>query len=241
MTTYPYQIEAYQVDFQAQVTLTTIGNYLLQTAGRDAEQKGFGLHAMRSANRAWVMSRLSIQMSNYPSSDESLQIQTWIHDIGSIFTTRKFFLLDGNGHQIGEASSSWVAMDLSSRRPLRLQMLLNEASIVDRPEHTLDPPPKLAVRERYDNQHAFKVVYSDLDLNRHVYSIRYIEWMLDRVPLDFFLKKKLVRLDVNYLSEAVYGDKMVLWSSHNSEESNFLIKNELTGQNVGIGKILWGE
>ncbi len=239
MTTYSYQIEAYQVDFQAKVTLMTICNYLLQTAGQDAKRLGFGLHTMRSNNRAWVMSRLNLQIQDYPGPNESLQIQTWIHDIGSIFTCRKFFLLNGNGQKIGEASSSWVAMDLNSRRPLRLQSLLDKDHIVHVPEHQLEAPPKLEALQQYDHQHAFQVVYSDLDLNRHVYSIRYIEWMLNRIPLDHFSEKKLARLDVNYLSEAVYGDEMLLWSSHSREASAFSIGNERSGKSVGVGRIIW--
>jgi medium-chain acyl-[acyl-carrier-protein] hydrolase len=84
------------------------------------------------------------------------------------------------------------------------------------------------------------VVYSDLDLNRHVYSIRYIQWILDSIPLEDFAAKKIRQLDINYLSEAFYDDEIKVLGDHSSDkESHLLIKNPLTKKNIVVAHLLW--
>jgi medium-chain acyl-[acyl-carrier-protein] hydrolase len=240
MTTYAYQIQAFQVDFQRKATMTTIGNYLLQTAGQDADRRGFGLDFMLPNNRAWVLARFSIRMDQYPGPQDIIKIQTWIHDIGALMSTRKFNILNEAEQKIGEASSSWVAMDLKSRRPLRLSSFLKPDYIQEQPGHQLPPPPKLTYKERYYTSKDFRVVYSDLDLNRHVYSIRYIQWILDSIPLEDFAAKKIRQLDINYLSEAFYDDEIKVLGDHSSDkESHLLIKNPLTKKNIVVAHLLW--
>ncbi|HYW96184.1 MAG TPA: hypothetical protein VE870_11385, partial [Bacteroidales bacterium] len=48
--------------------------------------------------------------------------------------------------------------------------------------------------------------YFDLDLNRHVTSSRYIDWMMDTFSLDFHESHYPVRLSVNYLKETMPGE-----------------------------------
>ena len=59
--------------------------------------------------------------------------------------------------------------------------------------------------------------YFDIDLNRHVTSTRYIDWMMDLLPLEFHEKYYPVKFSINYLKETMPG------------ETIRLLKNRLTG------------
>ena len=43
------------------------------------------------------------------------------------------------------------------------------------------------------------MVYSDIDFNRHVNTMRYIEMMLDMLPVDMLTQEAPVRLDIHFL------------------------------------------
>ena len=47
-----------------------------------------------------------------------------------------------------------------------------------------------------------------MDINDHVYNVRYIEWILECFPLDFHKAHQLKELEINYMAEAVYGDSI---------------------------------
>ncbi|HQP23502.1 MAG TPA: thioesterase, partial [Bacteroidales bacterium] len=64
------------------------------------------------------------------------------------------------------------------------------------------------------------VVYSDLDFNRHVNSVKYLEWMLDMLPLENIINNGFSRLDMNYLREALYDDRLLL--SYQQEDNHHL-------------------
>ena len=45
-TTYRYQVATQNVDFTLRATIDSLGNYVLNTAGIDAQGKGFGVDAV---------------------------------------------------------------------------------------------------------------------------------------------------------------------------------------------------
>ena len=52
------------------------------------------------------------------------------------------------------------------------------------------------------------VGYRELDVNDHVNNVNYIEWILDTFDLAFHKSHNLQEIEINYLSEATYGDEV---------------------------------
>ena len=52
--------------------------------------------------------------------------------------------------------------------------------------------------------------YSDLDINGHFNSIKYMEHLLDLFEPDLFRKKEVKRFEITYLSEGRYGMPLTL-------------------------------
>ena len=66
-----------------------------------------------------------------------------------------------------------------------------------------------------------KVAYSDIDFNRHVNTMRYIEMMLDVLPIERFAEERPLRLDINFLKEARYGSRWRSKSAVRRRSSRF--------------------
>jgi acyl-ACP thioesterase len=62
-----------------------------------------------------------------------------------------------------------------------------------------------------------RVVYSDIDINGHVNSIKYIEHILDLFPLDTYRTRRLRRFEVAYVAEGYAGDELLLYLQPVSE------------------------
>jgi acyl-ACP thioesterase len=56
--------------------------------------------------------------------------------------------------------------------------------------------------------------------------MKYLQWAIDTLSLDEIMNKKVIRLDINYLKEALYNQNIAIYS--NSEEDNkcFELRNE---------------
>ena len=52
--------------------------------------------------------------------------------------------------------------------------------------------------------------YSDIDFNRHMNTIRYIEMIFDRLPIEAIGENRPFRLDIHFLNEAVLGEMLCI-------------------------------
>lgn len=198
-----------RVDFRGRITIPVIGAQLLHAAAVHAEERGFGYKDMRRRDATWVLSRLAIGMKDYPALSEEISIYTWIEGAAGLFTNRCFELVSGKGETFGYARSIWAAIHTQTRRPTPLDTETLNVYRVDRP-CPIEKPGKIPPVEHLTTGEAYRVRYSDLDINGHLNSIRYMEHLLDLFDLEMFARKEIARFEIAYLAEGKYGMELAL-------------------------------
>lgn len=210
--TYRYRIEPRDIDASLRARLYTVGDLILQAANDDADMLGLGVRDLNLGNASWVLSRMAVETRRFPSRHEEIDAYTWVSDYGRLFTTRNMTVTDSEGVQIGAAVTLWAMIDLDTRRPLDLSPLSNKgASLVDR-EPPIEKPRKVGNFE-CTSERPYTVVYSDIDFNGHVNSMKYLEWMIDTLPSGVPDSFSALRFDINYIHEAKLGENLVICSS----------------------------
>ncbi|MDR0575493.1 MAG: acyl-[acyl-carrier-protein] thioesterase [Tannerella sp.] len=204
-----FETESYLLDFRGRVTIPMIGNYLLHAASNHASQRGFGFNDMTERHTAWVLSRLAIEMSRYPEMSEPVTLYTWIDEVGRLFTSRCFELTDRAGAPVAYARSIWAAIDIQTRRLTPLDVEALSIYLSDR-ICPIEKPGKIAAIETESDGVPYQAKYSDLDINGHFNSIKYMEHLLDLFELDLFREKEVRRFEISYLSEGRYGMPLTL-------------------------------
>lgn len=207
--TFHFKTESYLLDFRGRVTIPMIGNYLLHAASHHASQRGFGYSDMSERQTAWVLSRMAIEIKRYPTMSEPVTLYTWIDEVGRLFTSRCFELSDEAGKAIGYARSIWAAIDVKTRRPTPL----DEAALNvyrDNRDCPIEKPGRIAAIEDDVEGVPYRVKYSDLDINGHFNSIKYMEHLLDLFELDLFRRREVRRFEIAYLSEGWYDMPLTL-------------------------------
>ncbi|MDR1499540.1 MAG: acyl-[acyl-carrier-protein] thioesterase [Tannerellaceae bacterium] len=213
---YHFTVDSDMVDIRRQITIPAIGAKLLDAATVHAEGRGFGYLDMLGRNTAWVLSRLVISMSRRPSLGEDVTVYTWIEGASGMFTYRSFEMVSAVGGVFGYARSVWAAIDIDSRRPTPLDTDSLNRYRVER-SCPIDKPSRIAHVEGITKGRPYVVRYSDLDINGHLNSIRYIERLLDMFDIAFFTGKDITRFEVAYMAEGIYGMSL---SIHLSEAAN---------------------
>lgn len=203
---YNFRVEPQDVDFTLRATIPSLGAAILNTAGTDAHGKGFGVDALNADNHTWVLSRMAIEFDYLPVQYTDYTIATWINDYGRVLSTRNFTLTDASGREFGRAVTQWAMLDLQSRTALDLSWVgdAHADAIVDVPSPAERPRKIREVNPTQRLEH--HVVYSDIDFNRHVNTLRYIEMMLDMLPLELLTEEAPLRLDIHFLHECRYGE-----------------------------------
>lgn len=238
--TYKYLIDAYLADFRGKATLPMIGGFMLQSATRHAEERGFGYNEMTGQQRAWVLSRMVIEMIEFPLNDTVFIIKTWVADVNKLFTERYFSFENEKGEKLGYAKSLWASIDLTTRRPTNVQNLSELVAYIDKeqpcPIEGLNKIPLL--KEDYDHAGSFDVKYSDVDINKHLNSMKYIEHFIDIFDIDMFKEKEIRRFQINYIAEAHYGTHIDFLKKE-IEKDIFVIEMKTNETTVCTSRITW--
>lgn len=216
--TYHFVAEPFHVDFTGRLTLGILGNHLLNCAGFHATERGFGMATLNEENYTWVLSRLAIEVEEMPYQYEPFSVQTWVENVYRLFTDRNFALVDKDGRYIGYARSVWAMINMTTRKPADL-LAIHGGSIVDyvcQEPCPIDKPSRIKVESKVPVM-TLKAQYSDIDVNGHVNSIRYIEHVLDLFPLDFYREKRVRRFEMAYVAESYYGDELTFYRDEAGE------------------------
>lgn len=100
-----------------------------------------------------------------------------------------------------------------------------------------EPPVKLSTTKDGKTFHV-QTSYFDFDLNRHVTSTRYIDWMMDTFDVDFHKNNLSRKLSVNFMKETLPGDSIILTrSSENDTVFSFEGVNQVNKTVAFRGKI----
>jgi medium-chain acyl-[acyl-carrier-protein] hydrolase len=207
--TYHFVAEPFHVDFNGRLTMGVLGNHLLNCAGFHSTDRGFGMASLNEDNYTWVLSRLAIELDEMPYQYEEFTIQTWVENIYRLFTDRNFAIINKDGKKIGYARSVWAMINLATRKPADL-LALHGGGIVDyicEEPCPIEKPSRIKV-DTQEITSTLVAKYSDIDINGHVNSIRYIEHILDLFPLEMYKMKRIRRFEMAYVTESYYGDEL---------------------------------
>lgn len=232
---FEFYAEPFQVDFTGHLTLSVLGNHMLNCAGIHADHRGFGIGELNENNYTWVLSRMVFEMDHLPCQNEKFYIETWVESVNKLFTNRNFAILDKDKKAIGYTRSTWAMIDLDTRRPVNL-LDMHEGNICNyvlpEKECPIEGPSRIKVNADSPVQ-SIRAKYSDIDINQHFNSIRYIEHILDLFPLDKFGKSHLHRFEIAFINESLFGDTLELYLESASENNYSVeVKNATTSEVV---------
>lgn len=211
---YTYRIEPYQADLTQRLTLMGLADYLLTASFTDALFTGYDSKAFGD-NCGWVLLRMSIDIERLPRQLENITIRTWISDVNRLASTHNFEVLDQEGNIIARSSTIWAIIDLTTRKTLSFADYPHFCNnIVDRElQPTWAPPLRLTTPEM-NGRYTHQVLYSYIDGNGHTYSINYLRMALDTLAIKELTTTRRVRIDMNYMHETHYGERLTILTDH---------------------------
>lgn len=204
---FPFVVEPFSEDFTGGLSWRFLGNQLLRCASLHAGAHGFGFDEMMRSRHVWVLSRLVVELDDMPRTGEHYTIETWVSKVYRQFTDRFFSLTGNEGRVYGYACSVWALIDVDSREPADLAALSQGGALfaVDGRGIPVKGPGRIRVKSG-EPVRSLSACYSDLDINGHVNSIRYIEMVLDLFPREYYEKGGVKRIEAAYCAEAYLGD-----------------------------------
>lgn len=209
-----HAIACYETDASWRLKPASFMNLAQEAAGRHAVYLGFGYDDLIVSNTAWILSRVHVDFIDTPKWREDITLNTWHKGLDRLFFLRDFVLTDNEGKERVKATTSWLVMNLESRRLVRDPKLIEEGTICT--ENAVDSPAD-KVQMPKDTEAVFvfehKVSYSDIDTNGHANNAIYMQWAMDAVDYEITSVRAVRSYTVNFNHEIKPGESVCLYKA----------------------------
>lgn len=202
--------EPFHCDFSHRLFMGHLGNAMLNAADYHSSDRGYGMSLLNRENKTWVLSRLAIEMDEMPRGYDKFSIETWVEGAMRFFTSRNFAVASPDGAKAyGYGRSVWAMIDTETRQPVDL-LQVHDGLIMKYVE-TGKPCPiakcsRVRVGEGARLARRIDTFYSDVDVNGHINSVKYIDHVLDLWDVGWYRSHRPARLEMAYVAESHQGD-----------------------------------
>jgi acyl-ACP thioesterase len=216
-----FRVRSYEVTPKGTASVLVLGDYLQEAAGHHARDLGVSMQRLLDEGRAWVLAHLHLEIDRLPRWGETVAVATWPSGLDRLYATREFLLYavdtaeaSGAGpadapppdEAFARATSAWLMIDTDRRRPVRPPEAVRSIAPPDRPPALESPREDVPELERVDRERTFGVRYHDLDVNRHVNNVRYVEWAVETLPAAVHDRRRCTGLTLQFEAETTLDD-----------------------------------
>ena len=201
-----YKVRSTQVNLNNQLGLYGVLGMLQDIAAEHADALGFGYKELVKKGFFWALIQQKLKMERWPMWNEKVTIHTWSLPVQGVYAFREFELFVGE-EKIGECASTWITLDIQTRKPIELSN--DPAFFHSRTEGGLSfKTERVLLPQEMQLVHTFPVRISDLDVNSHVNNVKYTQWALDMMTEKDHRNFIIKEYEINFLSETFAGDLM---------------------------------
>jgi acyl-ACP thioesterase len=234
-------IKSYQTNKYGQASIASLLNILIEGAWAHAQVMDWGYDSLKSNNLFWVLSRMYFQVEKYPAWQDEITLNTWSAGTDGMYAYREYLVENDRGEIIIRASTAWLILDLESRKIFRLNDF--RATFPKFVSLNTCRHPKRIKPDLHAESMAYSaVLFSEIDINQHFNSVKYVERVLDDFGIDFLNANEPAELEINYLKEGQAGDKIAVTRTQlSSDETQNCLVRESDGADLCVMRIIWRE
>ena len=166
-------------------------------------------------------------MFSHPKYNEEIIIKTWPRVLEKFYSYRDFEIYDNNNNLIAIASSKWIMMNTETGKIERVNENIAksygivEKSVFDKPLNEKPREP-----ENLKLNFKYKIQRRDIDTNRHVNNVHYIDFALESLPEDIYRSNEFNNIQIHYKKEIKYGETINCYYSFKNNKHIVTIKSE---------------
>ena len=206
-----FTIYTFQEDENGTATVQALCEYMQEAAGNHAAKLGLSIEKLHSEGVAWVLARMRVVPVTLPPVHARIEVETWPVGVEGLQYRRDFIVRDEGGAVIARAVSHWVVVSLATRKVGRVPAFIAAVSL-DNAMTAMEDDGRRRLPEagKGHASRVFRARLADVDRNRHVNNVRYMEWILESVPETVRRNAALADLEITFRAEAYRDDRITV-------------------------------
>ena len=138
----------------------------------------------------------------------TLNVKTWPKKFEKITTLRDYEITDESGDVVAIGTSRWFIIDIKTRRPMRISEEYAKPYLPLTEIDAIEKMDKIEEPEEYEYKKEYVVCRRDIDSNKHMHNINYLDVALEVIPEEVFENNKFDEISIEYKKELMYKDKV---------------------------------
>ena len=201
-----YEIRYYEADYKERLLSTSLMNYFTDIAMEHSRECGVGLNYLKERGLAWVIYKYDIEILGEAYILDKLKVTTEAYGFNKFIAYRSFRVVNQKDELIAKGNSIFLLINSKRRRPVRIDGDFYEAYGIPQEEIRELKFTNIHKLREPQEERAFQVRYTDIDTNGHVNNVKYIDWLIEAIPVDIIKELKIAGIKIDYLKECFYGD-----------------------------------
>lgn len=201
--THAHTIKFYECDTTGELTLPMVLNIVIQASEAQSEQLGRAEDYVHRLGYGWVITEHELTVTELPRVNQTINVSTEARYHNKYFCYRHFWLHDESGNELVHIISTFVLMDMTSRKMVSVPNELIEPFASEKITK-IRRGMRFPTFSQPDEQ-AYKVRYLDIDSNQHVNNSKYLDWMVDGLGWDWLTQYRASKVIIRFVKEVGYG------------------------------------
>jgi acyl-ACP thioesterase len=155
---------------------------------------------------------MHIRFVKTPMWREKMTLTTWHKGLNRLFFLRDFQMRDEQGNVCVEATTSWIVLNLETRRFVRDPQLMDEGTTCS-DDAIEQPADKVVMPKDIESEYVMDhvVSYSDVDMLGHTNNAMYMHWAMDAVGYELASTRPIKEFTINFNRETRPGEKVSIY------------------------------
>ena len=213
--TQDYTIRWHDTNANREITPSAILTFMQETTNMHIQTMYPNLEYIRDElHQAFILTKVYMRFHQPAHAYDKITVETWTGIESRGFTFYRSFAIKKDGIVIADALTTWCLIDTLEQKLLPVTKFEN--NFVDEESIKIDIPRKIKFPE--NNELEFisnrKIVYSDIDYNKHMNNTHYPNMLVDFLPSPE--KFRVKELMLSFIKGAIYNDTIQI---HRSEDN----------------------
>lgn len=212
-----YQIRYTDVDFKDELKLSSLLSVLEESACYSADELGFGYKDIAPRGIGFILANWYVEIYRPIKLEEKLTVHTWPLKPKNTIVFRELEVYSGD-EKVCAATTRWCMVDLKTFSILPTSVIFEGDAREYNDFRAVDFNSwRLAPMKDGEKKYEKFVSPSDYDHYFHVNNTKYADICLDAFSVDEMKDKSLESVQITYVKQCKYGEKLEVYRSSDGE------------------------
>ncbi len=199
---------------------------LEDTGGIESENAGYGINDIKKTRLSWVLLAWKVKVIKRPIYNEKVKARTWEREANKIFAFRDYQIFNEKGELCVIATSKWTLIDIKTLKLAGIPEEVRNAYKISDQKVFEDEIEKLKEPKTELTKEDYKVLRSQIDVNKHVHNLYYLDIAYEALPEEIYEQEEKDNIEIMYKKQIKLNDPIVCLYSNENNKNTVTIKSK---------------